>query len=184
MERLESNHYYRHVKSIKGIVDIHPDRVKPFSDPKLKEKQYLVIVDPEFKSGMMSNTTPVVMDTRKCEPNISDTFSVPSKNPLFTGSTSLVLTETNKDASKITSFTGSTLAVTQMANNSGPKTTCFTGSTSGPELSRSSEATGLEKPIPKPRLSLLKKIQNGNNKNEFPEENENKELHKVILQEN
>ena len=80
------------------------------------------VLDP----SMMSNTTHMVTDTRKCEPNASDTFGVPSNPTHFTGSASYVLTEINKDVSEIPSFTSSTLAVTQMANNNGPKSTCFT----------------------------------------------------------
>ena len=55
-----------------------------------------------------------------------DTFYMWPKSSHFTGSTSYVLTETNKDVPKIPSFTGSTLAVTRKTNNSGPKITSFT----------------------------------------------------------
>ena len=78
----------------------------------------------------------MVTDTRKCEPNASDTLSVPSKpefgppnSTCFTSSTSHVLTETNKDVSKITSFTGSDLRELSNTNKDDTKILPFTSST-------------------------------------------------------
>ena len=80
------------------------------------------VLDP----NTMPNKTHVVTDTRKCEPDASDSFSVPRKISHFTGSTSHVLTEINKDVSKIPSCTSSTLAVTQNKKDTSPNPTLFT----------------------------------------------------------
>ena len=74
----------------------------------------------------MPDTTRVVTDTRKCEPNTLDTFSVPPKPTHFTGSTSHVLTETNKDVPKIPSFTGSDLRELSNPNKEDTKILHFT----------------------------------------------------------
>ena len=59
------------------------------------------VLDP----SMMSSTTHVVTDTRKCEPNASDTSSVPPKTTSFTSST-LEVTQNKKDTSpNLTFFT-------------------------------------------------------------------------------
>ena len=42
----DNEYFYRHTKSVKGIVDIHKDRVIRVSDSKTDEKLYLVIVNP------------------------------------------------------------------------------------------------------------------------------------------
>ena len=51
------NYCYRHTKSVKGIVDIHPKRVKRVKVPKTKEELYLVIIDPILKSGAMISSS-------------------------------------------------------------------------------------------------------------------------------
>ena len=47
------NFCYRHTKSVKGVVDIHPERVKRVKVPTTNETLYLVIVDPVVKIGPM-----------------------------------------------------------------------------------------------------------------------------------
>ena len=43
---------FRHTKSTKGVVDIHPERVQRVRIPETKESLYLVTIDPMVKSGL------------------------------------------------------------------------------------------------------------------------------------
>ena len=52
-----SNYVYRHTKSVKGIVDIHPERVQRAKDPETKAELYLVLIDPNLKSGEMTSSS-------------------------------------------------------------------------------------------------------------------------------
>ena len=52
-----SNYVYRHTKSVKGIVDVHPECVSRAKDPETKAELYLVLIDPSLKSGAMTSSS-------------------------------------------------------------------------------------------------------------------------------